>query len=84
MDSDGLIVDKAHVPVDVGDKEVLTWYRNMLTGTSFSGRQMFHIRERHIQEQVLMRHPSITVSIMDVIMFEAQRQGRLSFYMVDI
>lgn len=35
MDSDGLIVDQAHAPNDVGDNEVLTWYRNMLTGTSF-------------------------------------------------
>lgn len=25
----------------------------------------------------------LTVSIMDVIMFDAQRQGRLSFYMVE-
>ena len=33
MDSDGVIVDRAHAPVDVGDQEVLTWYRNMLTGT---------------------------------------------------
>lgn len=53
MDSDGVIVDKQHEPLDVSDEEALTWYKNMLT-----------------------------VNIMDVIMFEAQRQGRLSFYMV--
>ncbi|BDD56719.1 hypothetical protein MPDQ_000144 [Monascus purpureus] len=53
MDSDGVVVDKNRLPLDIPDQEVITWYKNMLT-----------------------------VSIMDVIMFEAQRQGRLSFYMV--
>ncbi|KAJ5094743.1 hypothetical protein N7456_010604 [Penicillium angulare] len=53
LDSDGELVDKTRGPPNVSDKEVLTWYKNMLT-----------------------------VSIMDVVMFEAQRQGRLSFYMV--
>ena len=33
MDSDGVIVDKDRKPSDVGNKEVLTWYKNMLTGT---------------------------------------------------
>lgn len=32
MDSDGVIVDKDRGPPDVSDEEVLTWYRNMLTG----------------------------------------------------
>ena len=32
MDSDGVIVDKDREPPDVTDEEVLTWYRNMLTG----------------------------------------------------
>lgn len=36
MDSDGLIVDKDRDPPDVSDEEVLTWYKNMLTGASFS------------------------------------------------
>lgn len=33
MDSDGALVgtDKKR-PVDVSDEEILTWYRNMLTG----------------------------------------------------
>ena len=32
MDSDGAIVDKDRGPPDVGDEEILTWYKNMLTG----------------------------------------------------
>lgn len=32
MDSDGVIVDKERDPSDMRDEEVLTWYRNMLTG----------------------------------------------------
>ena len=34
MDSDGVIMDKGQAPLDVGDQEILTWYKNMLTGTS--------------------------------------------------
>jgi len=38
MDSDGVIVDAARAPVDVSDEEVLTWYRNMVTGAfSYGG-----------------------------------------------
>ena len=33
MDSEGVIVDKAWKQSDYGDDEVLTWYKNMLTGT---------------------------------------------------
>ncbi|KAL9016447.1 MAG: hypothetical protein Q9185_006216 [Variospora sp. 1 TL-2023] len=58
MDSDGVVVDEGR-DLEVSDEEVLTWYKNMLTGN-------------------LPR----TVSIMDLIMYDAQRQGRLSFYMV--
>lgn len=53
IDSDGVIADSSHGPLNVKDEEVISWYKDMLT-----------------------------VSIMDVIMFDAQRQGRLSFYMV--
>lgn len=35
MDSDGVIVDKERDPSDVPDEEVLTWYKNMLTGALF-------------------------------------------------
>ena len=27
-------MDKGQAPLDVGDQEILTWYKNMLTGTS--------------------------------------------------
>jgi hypothetical protein len=32
IDSDGELVDKSRGPPDVSDEEVLTWYKNMLTG----------------------------------------------------
>ncbi len=32
MDSDGVIVDKSRKPTDIGNKEVIGWYKNMLTG----------------------------------------------------
>lgn len=38
MDSDGVIVDTKHEPSDVSIEEVITWYKNMLTGMSFASR----------------------------------------------
>ena len=35
MDSDGVIVDKAREPAAISNEEVLTWYRNMVTGACF-------------------------------------------------
>ena len=32
MDSHGVIVDTKHEPSDVSTDEVITWYKNMLTG----------------------------------------------------
>ena len=32
MDSEGMIVDKSRGPPDVKDEEVITWYKNMLSG----------------------------------------------------
>lgn len=32
MDSEGVIVDKSRGPPDVKDEEVITWYKNMLSG----------------------------------------------------
>lgn len=32
MDSDGIIVDEGKKPLNVSNEEVLTWYKNMLTG----------------------------------------------------
>lgn len=38
MDSDGVVADKSRSPTDVTDEEVLSWYKNMLTGaSSFNG-----------------------------------------------
>ena len=34
MDSDGTIVDESRKPSDVSNEEVLTWYKDMLTGTA--------------------------------------------------
>ena len=74
MDSDGVIVDNDRDPPDVTDEEVLTWYKNMWTGIGFPSQGSL------LEE--LTGVSSVTVSIMDLIMFDAQRQGRLSFYMV--
>lgn len=38
MDSDGVIVDKLRTQSEVGDDEILSWYKNMLTGTFSPGR----------------------------------------------
>lgn len=78
MDSDGVIVDTKHEPSDVSTEEVITWYKNMLTGMSIRfwlGNMSIKMDEADIY---------IKVNVMDVIMFEAQRQGRLSFYMVRV
>lgn len=32
MNTDGDIIDETRPPLDVTDEQVLTWYRNMLTG----------------------------------------------------
>lgn len=32
MDSDGVLVDAGRKKLDVSNEEILTWYRNMLTG----------------------------------------------------
>ncbi|PTU24046.1 hypothetical protein P175DRAFT_017814 [Aspergillus ochraceoroseus IBT 24754] len=32
MDSDGVLVDKSRKPPNVSNEQVLTWYKNMLTG----------------------------------------------------
>jgi 2-oxoisovalerate dehydrogenase E1 component alpha subunit len=72
MDSDGVIVDTKHEPSDVSTEEVITWYKNMLTGMFDSLSAAMRTDADCLSK----------VNIMDVIMFEAQRQGRLSFYMV--
>jgi hypothetical protein len=32
MNADGVMEDPSRSPVDVTDKQVLTWYKNMVTG----------------------------------------------------
>ena len=32
MDSDGIVVDEGRKPSDVDPEEIITWYKNMLTG----------------------------------------------------
>ena len=32
MDSDGVLVDKSRKSIDVPKEEILSWYKNMLTG----------------------------------------------------
>ena len=34
MDSDGVVVDESRKPSGISNEEILTWYRNMLTGMS--------------------------------------------------
>lgn len=40
MDSDGVVVDEGR-DLEVSDEEVLTWYKNMLTGMQRSPRSWF-------------------------------------------
>lgn len=32
MDSDGVLVDKDRKPLNLSNEEILTWYKNMLSG----------------------------------------------------
>ena len=41
MNSDGVLEDKSREQPDVTDEEVLTWYRNMLTGHFLLSRKDF-------------------------------------------
>ena len=76
MDSDGVIVDEGWTPLDISTEEILTWYKNMVTSKS-----PYHsCVVSGCTHGDLLSLP--LVSIMDIVMFDAQRQGRLSFYMV--
>lgn len=33
MDSDGVLVDKDRKPLNLSNEEILTWYKNMLSGS---------------------------------------------------
>lgn len=70
MDQYGQVLDK-ETRVDTEDEEALKLYRNMVCC-------MFKVFNDFMKAYA----DAAVVSIMDLLMFEAQRQGRLSFYMV--
>lgn len=72
IDQEGNMVDKNRPPPDISGEEVVKLYKDMLTGIKFD----------HTGRVLALRADISLVSIMDIIMFDAQRQGRLSFYMV--
>lgn len=42
MDSDGELLDKSRErPVDVSDEEILTWYKNMMSGAFVQIRYIY-------------------------------------------
>lgn len=73
MNSKNIIEDESQLSAEIPNDHVLKWYHHMLTGMLFECRGEAHIATDKIANQV---------NIMDSIMFEAQRHGRLSFYMV--
>ena len=74
MDSEGVIVDKNWKLSGASEEDVVQWYKNMLTGTA-------HKLLLFPTCPYSLTYP-LSVSIMDLIMNDAQRQGRISFYMV--
>lgn len=75
MDAESSVADSTREPPDVTDEQVLGWYKNMVTGEL----KMFLM----IGGRLVLTGQTL-VNIMDNIMFEAQRHGRLSFYMVTL
>ena len=73
LDQDGVVVDKDKSPAKIPDEEIIKMYKDMLSGKYIS--VLMVVSER-------VKTDDIQVSIMDLIMFDAQRQGRISFYMV--
>jgi 2-oxoisovalerate dehydrogenase E1 component alpha subunit len=67
MNSNSIIEDESQISSEVTAERVLGWYKNMLTGMSCWDSAAY---------------ANHAVNIMDGIMFDAQRHGRLSFYMV--
>jgi 2-oxoisovalerate dehydrogenase E1 component alpha subunit len=74
MNSSGVLEDESRPRPDVEDAQVITWYKNMVTGASSLGSLS--------SRKSSLRGKPLLVNIMDTIMSEAQRQGRISFYMV--
>jgi len=71
MNSEGVIEDESQAPEGVTNEQVVGWYKSMLTGMLL----IFSIR-------INTNRWCSSMNILDTIMSEAQRQGRLSFYMV--
>lgn len=71
LDQYGHVLDK-ETGVDTTDEEALELYQHMVRCTISLCTQL-----------ALNARLTLLVNIMDLIMFEAQRQGRLSFYMVN-
>lgn len=79
MDQNGTIVDK-DTKLDLSPDEIVKLYTDMLTSKRWKRACLFWGISITVSE-IKTANDGI-VSIMDVIMFDAQRQGRLSFYMV--
>lgn len=39
MDSDGIVVDESRRPTDISDEEIISWYKDMVTGMARKARQ---------------------------------------------
>ncbi|KAF5008756.1 hypothetical protein FDECE_4993 [Fusarium decemcellulare] len=74
MNAESVIEDESQVSSDVTPDRVLGWYKNMLTGECHHWGPSSDSNQSAYTQRL--------VNIMDSIMFEAQRHGRLSFYMV--
>lgn len=70
MDDDSRVHDEFQMPEEVTSSTIIEWYKNML------------IRELSQSISEKIRANTLLVNVMDNIMFNAQRHGRLSFYMV--
>lgn len=74
MNEECVVEDESMVSPEVTPEKVLGWYKNMLTGESVGDLYLGSARTALTSLRL--------VHIMDGIMFEAQRHGRVSFYMV--
>ncbi|KAL5603884.1 hypothetical protein FOVSG1_006634 [Fusarium oxysporum f. sp. vasinfectum] len=73
MDANSVLRDETQISPEVTPEVVLGWYKNMLTGEHFAA--FLALAKNKV-------NGSSIVNILDSIMFDAQRHGRLSFYMM--
>jgi 2-oxoisovalerate dehydrogenase E1 component alpha subunit len=73
MDANSVLRDETQISPEVTPEVVLGWYKNMLTGKNFAA--FLALAKNKVNGLSI-------VNILDSIMFDAQRHGRLSFYMV--